>query len=236
LDGRAGKVAGLHAVLEMFLDSPSLVSISAKKYKDTNGEHGSKNAVDWAPEMWGLRLAKRDYLDNKLGEILKQPDGKVIIFTQYKEMVELLAEHMSDKLHGGTLVTYHGGMTKLARSAAVAKFQQDPDCRVFISSHAGGYGVDLPQANWLIHYDVPWSFGKDHQFSGRHVRASSEHERVYIVHMACERTIEERKLDNIYFKQSVSDAVLDGHGAVLGKLDNDVSQLKQWLLDTLDPR
>lgn len=231
VNGSAGKVAGLHTVLEMFLDSPRLVAISAKKYKDTEGEHGSKTAVDWHPRMWGLTTAKLNYLEFNVASSLKRGD-KIIIFTQYKEMVDQIAY----RLRHWDLVTYHGGMTKIARAAAKAKFQQDPLCRLFISSDAGGVGVDLPQANWLINYDLPWSYGSAHQRNGRHIRASSEHEKVHIVNMVCERTIEERKLEQLLFKEEISSAVLDGKMAASGRLQNDVSTLKSWLLDSLDPR
>jgi hypothetical protein len=39
------------------------------------------------------------------------------------------------------------------------RFQESADCRVLVSSDAGGYGVDLPQANLLINYDLPWGGG-----------------------------------------------------------------------------
>jgi SNF2 family DNA or RNA helicase len=237
VSGSAGKVAGLHTVLEMFLDSPGLVSISAKKYRESNGLHGSKTAVDWSNDMWGLSPAKLNYLDDKLWHVFDSPDSKVIIFTQYKEMVDQLAYRLSESIMTDyAIVTYHGSMTKIARAEAKAKFQQDPDCRVFISSDAGGVGVDLPQANWLINYDIPWSYGAAHQRNGRHIRVSSEHELVHVVNMVCERTIEQRKLEQVLFKEEVSDAVLDGKMAVSGKLQNDVSTLRQWLVDSLDPR
>lgn len=231
VSGAAGKVAGLHTVLEMFLDCPGLVRTSALKYRDSNGVHGSKTATEWLNDMWGLASPKMDYLLNKVLDILVDPDSKIIIFSQYKEMVNVLAALFPD-----WSVTYHGGMTKTARLAAKAKFQQDPACRIFISSDAGGVGTDLPQANWLINYDLPWSYGALHQRKGRHVRVSSEFEVVHIADMVCERTIEERKLDQVRFKQAIAEAVVDGKLAASGKLANDVATLRTWLLDTLDPR
>lgn len=233
--GSAGKVAGLHTVLEMFLDSPELVVISARKYRESNGQHGSSTANDWWTDTFGLTAAKLNYLTYNVGSFLTRGD-KIIIFSQYKEMVEQIAERFRADFDGLSLVTYHGSMTKTARLEAKAKFQQDPDCKVFISSDAGGVGVDLPQANWLINYDIPWSYGSAHQRNGRHIRVSSEHELVHIVNMVCERTIDERKLAQVYFKEDVSNAVLDGKMAPSGKLQNDVSTLRSWLVDTLDPR
>lgn len=236
INGSAGKVAGLLTVLEMFLDSPELVVISARKYRESNGQHGSSTANDWWTDTFGLTAAKLNYLTYNIESFLTRKDDKFIIFSKYKEMVEQIAERFRGDFFGLSLVTYHGSMTKLARAEAKAKFQQDPDCRIFISSDAGGVGVDLPQANWLINYDIPLSYGSAHQRNGRHIRVSSEHEMVHVVNMVCERTIEERTLDRVYFKEDVSNAVLDGKVAKSGRLQNDVSTLRQWLVDTLDPR
>ena len=146
--------------------------------------------------------------------------------------MDLLAHRIEAMNYG--VVTYHGGMTKVAREAAKAKFQQHDDCRVFISSDAGGVGTDLPQANWLINYDIPWSYGRLHQRKGRHVRVSSEFDLVHIIDMVCERTIEERKLDQVNFKQEIAEAIVDGKLKASGKLQNDVATLRSWLVDTLD--
>lgn len=236
--GQAGNVAGLHTVLAMFLDSPNLVTISGRKYQQTSGEHGSKTATDWLDKVFQMHGQKLEYLLARMKEIsFKDPNAKFLIFSQYTEMVTLIAEAVWDALPlTDSGVIYTGKMTKVARSAAKAKFQQDPNCRVMVLSDAGGVGMDLPQANWLINYDLPWSHGKKHQRDGRHVRASSKHKIVHIVDMVCERTIEERVQANVAFKESIADAVIDGRMKVSARLQNDVSTLREYLLDTLDPR
>ena len=45
------------------------------------------------------------------------------------------------------------------RDKRIQRFNNDPDCRVFLSSDAGAYGINLNQGSHLICYDLPWSAG-----------------------------------------------------------------------------
>ena len=112
-------------------------------------------------------------------------------------MVDLI----HDKL-GGT--TYTGRMNAKEKEKSKEKFLLDPDCRVFISSDAGGYGVDLPNANLLINYDLPWSAGLTMQRNGRIKRASSRWPSVTIQDMLIEGSIEERQHEMLLTKYGLT--------------------------------
>jgi SNF2 family DNA or RNA helicase len=111
---------------------------------------------------------------------------------------------------GGTL--YTGNMDAKEKEASKEKFLTDPDCRVFISSDAGGYGVDLPNANLLVNYDLPWSAGLAVQRNGRIKRASSRWPSITIQDIIVANSIEERQHDMLQQKNAVADAVMDGLG------------------------
>jgi len=110
----------------------------------------------------------------------------------------------------------------------------DPDCRIFISSDAGGYGVDLPNANLLINYDLPWNAGLAVQRNGRIKRASSRWPTITIQDILMKGSIEERQFDMLQQKNAVADAVMDGQGInsrggvdlTVGSLLNFISQTK----------
>jgi SNF2 family DNA or RNA helicase len=133
------------------------------------------------------------------------PDAKVVIFTSYVGMLSRIQEVV-----GGTL--YTGNMNAKEKEASKEKFLTDPECRVFISSDAGGYGVDLPNANLLVNYDLPWSAGLAVQRNGRIKRASSRWPTITIQDMIVENSIEERQHEMLQQKNAVADAVLDGQG------------------------
>jgi SNF2 family DNA or RNA helicase len=111
---------------------------------------------------------------------------------------------------GGTI--YTGYMNAKEKEASKTKFLTDPACRVFISSDAGGYGVDLPIANLLLNYDLPWSAGLAVQRNGRIKRASSRWPSITIQDLLIKDSIEERQHDMLQQKNAVADAVLDGTG------------------------
>jgi SNF2 family DNA or RNA helicase len=121
-------------------------------------------------------------------------------------------------------------MTPKDRETAKSTFQTDPNRRVFVSTDAGGYGLDLPQANLLINYDLPWQAGLLKQRNARIRRASSEWEHVVIQDFIVEGTIEERLLQMLDHKIAVSDAFVDGEGILEdGSLGSSLESLRAFL-------
>jgi SNF2 family DNA or RNA helicase len=92
------------------------------------------------------------------------------------------------------------------------RFNTDPACRVFLSSDAGAYGINLNAGSHLINYDFPWSAGALAQRVARIDRTSSEREQISIVHMYGAQTIEQRQLDMLEQKADVAGAFVDGRG------------------------
>ena len=107
---------------------------------------------------------------------------------------------------------FTGDLTPRERDAAVERFTNDPRCRVLLSSDAGGIGVDLPVANYLISYDLPWSAGKFEQRNGRIIRISSQWPEVTLITMVMRDSIEERMLEMLEQKSAIASAWLDGRG------------------------
>ncbi len=209
--GIMGKLMPIHTCMEMLLDHPSLIAKSASKYVETETE-GSKYAHDyWVKRQGRLPSStpKKDFVTRNIKKILDADQGnKVLIFTRYREMVSILVRDFEDLGFGVT--EYHGELTNRQKEASVSRFLTDKDCRVFVSSHAGAYGVDMPVANYLVNYDIPWAAGLARQINGRHVRASSEHHDVYVINVVSSGTIEERKLEILDKKNEISDKIVDG--------------------------
>jgi len=103
-----------------------------------------------------------------------------------------------------------GGMKADEKQASKDQFADDPNTRLFLSSDAGGYGVDLPMANYLISYDLPWASGKLEQREARIIRLSSEFPHVTIATFVMQGSIEERQYEMLQQKKLVSEAFIDG--------------------------
>jgi SNF2 family DNA or RNA helicase len=238
-----GRIMAREQALEMLLDHPDLIIRSGMDYENSLALQaqgivrkewpGSKFSYD----KWQDGVVDQVYtspkitlLREKIAEILAYPGNKILIFTTYREMLNVL-EH---EFAGWGCVQFHGGMSPQEKAAAVAKYTSDPSTRIFLSSDAGAYGNDMFMANYLINYDLPWSAGRFDQRNGRHVRASSQFSNVFIRNLITEGTVEERKYALLRLKRRVGSAILDGTGAdSAGAIENDLGSLMKHLTATI---
>lgn len=206
-----GQIMARLTVLRMLCDNPELVRISANQYQDDSVAAGSQYASDLLKKglLDGISESpKLDAVIDYIREVLEEdPKNKVVLFSFFKKNLTLIQEatkHLADS------VLFMGGMTAEERDTAKQKFANDPKCRLFLSSDAGGYGVDLPMANYLISYDLPWSSGKLEQREARIIRLSSEFPHVTIATFVMQGSIEERQYEMLQHKRSVNEAFIDG--------------------------
>lgn len=98
---------------------------------------------------------KLDELSRLLEELCLQSNRKAVIFSQWAlmtEMVESLVRAM-----GLGFVRLHGGIPSQKRGELMDKFQHDDAVQIFISTDAGGVGLNLQSATVLINLDMPWN-------------------------------------------------------------------------------
>jgi SNF2 family DNA or RNA helicase len=228
-----GKLMSVHGCMEMLLAHPTLLAQSANNYLTTD-DRGSRYAADLLLAAFPLppTSPKLDFLVERATEILHEdPQAKLLVFTWYKGMLPLMAQRFRDI--GFDVTTYDGDMSVREKEASVSRFATDPKIRIFLSSHAGAYGVDMPFANWLINYDIPWGAGKAAQINGRHVRASSEFDVVHVRDIVVAGSIEERKLATKRQKGALSEGVIDGKGG-RAEISNEVETLKSHATQLVD--
>jgi SNF2 family DNA or RNA helicase len=210
MDELRGLIMSKMTCLRMLCDHPDLLKNSGTIY-DPMREQGSKYAAELLAEgaldkitaSPKLKVLK-EYADNFLSVY---PGNKLVIFTSYVKMVDILRKEFSEESVG-----YTGQMSAKEKEAAKIKFQTDPDVRILVSSDAGGYGVDLPQANLLINYDLPWNAGLAVQRNGRIRRASSTWEHIVIQDILMENSLEQRQREMLQQKAAIANAVIDGEG------------------------
>ncbi|MEV6310012.1 DEAD/DEAH box helicase [Streptomyces sp. NPDC051840] len=207
-----GKLMACLQAARMLLDHPQLLMDSAVAFHEGSG--GSRYAADFVASRYDLpdmhHSPKLNALDELVGLMLAEPGAKAAIFTDYRKMLPYLSGRL--EAHG-ELVLFHGQLSAEEKAGALARFKTDPDVRLFISTNAGGYGLDLPQAQYLVNYDLPYSNGVLAQRNTRHVRASSTFERVHVTSLVVEDTIEERVQATLRLRQTLADAIVDGLGA-----------------------
>ena len=98
---------------------------------------------------------KLDELRRLLEELCVEGGRKAVVFSQWERMTEM-AEQVARKLGLGT-VRLHGGVPTARRGALLDRFREDPATQVFLSTDAGGVGLNLQTASVLVNLDLPWN-------------------------------------------------------------------------------
>ncbi|ROZ63672.1 ATP-dependent helicase [Ramlibacter sp. WS9] len=152
--------------------------------------------------------SKADELMTLLEDLLEQPDAKVVVFSQWVRTHELLIRRLEARGWGHVL--FHGGVPSQRRPALVDRFHEDPGCRLFLSTDAGGVGLNLQHAAAaVVNMDLPWNPAVLEQRIGR-VHRLGQKRSVQVVNFVAQGTIEEGMLSVLAFKRSLFAGVLDG--------------------------
>jgi superfamily II DNA or RNA helicase len=152
---------------------------------------------------------KLEELDPILDEVLADPTTKVLVFSEWQRMLELVRERAEEK--GVGFAWHTGSVPQDRRRAEIRRFKDDPLCRLFLSTDSGGVGLNLQAANVVINLDLPWNPARLEQ---RIARAWRKHQTrpVQVINLVTEDSIEQRMLGLLAGKQTLADAVVDGTG------------------------
>lgn len=165
------------------------------------------------PELLDLRHASAKFamLYDLLKELVFDNGEKVIIFTQYKESLDLLKRNLEDEFD---LSFIYGEIPSKERFEIVKDFKSNPKRQVLIMTDAGAEGLNLQEANNLIHYNDNYSPAKMIQRNGRVDRIGQKRV-VRIYRFICKDTIEERVRELLEKKQTVNNSILDENNSEL---------------------
>jgi superfamily II DNA or RNA helicase len=150
---------------------------------------------------------KADELLSVLQECFERPGDKAVVFSQWVRTHELIINRLETARLGHVL--FHGGVASNQRKDLLAQFKQDPNCRIFLSTDAGGVGLNLQNASTVVNMDLPWNPAVLDQRVGR-VHRLGQHRPVRVVNFVAQGTIEHGMLSVLSFKQSMFAGVLDG--------------------------
>lgn len=153
------------------------------------------------------RSGKCDRLTEMLEEALAEGD-RAIIFTQFRQMGELLKKLLQESLDCKVLFL-HGGTTRKNRDAMVDCFQDaNGDAPLFLLSlKAGGYGLNLTAASHVFHFDRWWNPAVEDQATDRAHRIGQD-KRVQVHKFVCIGTLEERIDTMLEKKRRLADNIL----------------------------
>lgn len=156
-----------------------------------------------------------------LGEEVAGNGHKAILFSQWSNMLGL-TEPVLEKLRIG-FVKLTGDVPSKKRGALIEQFSQDPRCKVFLSTDAGGVGLNLQAASMVVNLDLPWNPAVLDQRIARAHRHGQLHT-VNVINLIAKGTIEERMLDTLSAKRAVFDAALNEDSTVVDLSFKDAGQ------------
>ena len=149
---------------------------------------------------------KIDELMNILEEIFSEGDDKVVVFSQWERMTRIVAGEL-DRLGIG-YEYLHGGVPGAKREVLFKNFNTDPEKRVFLSTDAGGTGLNLQSASYMVNLDIPWNPAVLEQRIGR-IHRLGQKKKVSIVNLVSAGTIEHRMTELLKFKSLLAEGILD---------------------------
>lgn len=188
---------GYLSLLVEICDSPQLLAMSE-----------SESVREWVQGLGPSALAgaKIDELVDVVKEFLDL-GHKVVVFTMFERMLRLISERLSKvsevALLSGDLPancsmlpdvacgTCAKFATCRARRKSQWRFQNEPGCRLFLSTDAGSAGLNLQNAKAVINFDLPWNPSDLDQRNGRIRRVGSSHRHVNVINLVAKGGIDE---------------------------------------------
>lgn len=162
-----------------------------------------------------LESAKLEHLSDML-EQLVQEGRRVLVFSQFAEMLALISELLTSMNLGHLLLT---GQTQ-NRTELVDRFQAGEAPIFLISLKAGGVGLNLTAADTVIHYDPWWNPAAEDQATDRAHRIGQD-KPVFVYKLICASTVEERIQTLQARKAELAAALLEGGTSSVLRFDEE---------------
>ncbi|HHD57486.1 MAG TPA: helicase, partial [Desulfobulbaceae bacterium] len=151
---------------------------------------------------------KLDELATILGELVIENNRKVVIFSEWTTMTFLIGKHLSKV--GIPFVELSGRVPVKKRQVLIDEFSTNPECKVFLSTDAGGTGLNLQAADCVINFELPWNPAKLNQRIGRVNRIGQKSKCVNVINLITKSSIEMRIMAGIQLKGELFSGVFDG--------------------------
>lgn len=170
------------------------------------------NVLD--PSLSGKMELLFDTLENII-----ESNEKVLIFTQFTEMGNLLKHFITERF-GEAPLFYHGGCSIKRRKEMVDTFQSNHADNIFILSlKAAGTGLNLTAASHVIHFDLWWNPAVEAQATDRAYRIGQKN-KVMVHRFITKNTFEERINEMIQSKKTLADLTVGAGENWIGNMSN----------------
>lgn len=149
---------------------------------------------------------KLDELARLLEELCLHSNTKVVVFSQWKAMADMIVAVVTGMGLGCVLL--HGGVPSHKRGDLMDKFAHDDSIQVFIATDAGGVGLNIQVASVLINMDMPWNPAVLDQRIAR-IHRLGQQQKVQIFILLAEDSYEQRVASLVSGKRDLFDSVVN---------------------------
>ncbi|MDR0795630.1 MAG: DEAD/DEAH box helicase [Tannerella sp.] len=154
-----------------------------------------------SPKLEELKYILFEQLD------LQNTNRKIIIFSEWIKVHKLIGQML--RQHKVGFAELNGKVPVNLRGELIKKFENNTECKVFLSTEAGGSGLNLQVADILFNFELPWNPAKKNQRIGRIDRLGQKSNKLTIYNFITRNSIEQQIASGLLVKQSLFDGVLD---------------------------
>ena len=151
----------------------------------------------------------------------KDPNAKIIVFSFFRKTISYLERRLSKS--GYTIKSIHGGKKVSERQYVIDSFHNDSSAHILLSSEVGAEGLDMQFCNTIINYDLPWNPMRVEQRIGRIDRYGQLSEKIRIISLFLNNTIEEHILQKLYDRIGIFQESIGALEPILGDIVTTIS-------------
>ncbi len=201
----AGFASGIASILRKKFISPydqqKLMLFLANMRMVCNSTFLIDKETNYSPKLDELKEILIEKLD------LKNNAKKVIIFSEWVTMLNLIGKMLHEIGIGYAQLS--GKVAVKHRDRLVKKFESEPSCQVFLSTEAGGAGLNLQVADTVINFELPWNPAKKNQRIGRIDRLGQLSKHLTVINLVSRDSIEMSIASGLSLKQNLFEGVLN---------------------------
>jgi len=174
--------------------------------------------VDKEPPGHSSKLKELELL---LEELVAEESRKIVLFSEWTTMLDLIEPLLAARQVD--FVRLDGSVPQKKRQGLIRRFQEEPACKLFLTTNAGATGLNLQAADTVVNVDLPWNPAVLEQRIAR-VHRMGQKRPVQVYLLVTEGTLEEGMLDTLEAKRELALAALDlesevGELALSGGMD-----------------
>ncbi len=201
----AGYATGIAQILrKKFLtpyDMQNLQMLLAKMRMVCDSTYLVDDETNESPKLEELKYI----LLEQLG--IQNTDRKIIIFSEWVKVHKLIGQMLRENDIG--FVELNGRIPVKLRGELIRKFETNKHSKIFLSTEAGGTGLNLQVADTVINFELPWNPAKKNQRIGRIDRLGQKSNKLTIFSFISKDSIEEKIAAGLLVKQNLFDGVLN---------------------------